>query len=47
SQNFNKETLLEALAALSDLDLGIKTGKMEFYPSMETFLLSLSPKARG
>ena len=46
SRNFNKETLLKALAALSDLDMGIKTGKMEFYPSMETFLLSLSPRAR-
>lgn len=46
SQNFNKEILLGAMTALSDLDLGIKTGKMEFYPAMETFLLSLTPKVR-
>jgi DNA polymerase-3 subunit delta len=42
SRNFNKQLLTGALAALSELDVGVKTGKTEFYPAMETFLLTLS-----
>lgn len=42
SRNFSKPLLTRALAALSEVDVGVKTGKMEFYPAMETFLLTLS-----
>jgi len=42
SRNFSKPLLTGALAALSELDVGVKTGKIEFYPAMETFLLTLS-----
>jgi DNA polymerase-3 subunit delta len=42
SRNFSKPLLIRALTALSELDVGVKTGRMEFYPAMETFLLTLS-----
>lgn len=46
SRNFSKPILTGALAALSELDAGVKTGKMEFYPAMETFLLTLSSRGK-
>jgi DNA polymerase-3 subunit delta len=44
SRNFSKPLLIRAMKALSELDVGVKTGKMEFYPAMETFLLTLSTR---
>ncbi|MDD4238178.1 MAG: DNA polymerase III subunit delta [Desulfotomaculaceae bacterium] len=47
SRNFSKPLLIGALAALSELDVGVKTGKMEFYPAIETFLLTLCARVRS
>lgn len=47
SKNFSKTLLTAALAALAELDVGVKTGKMEFYPAMESFLLTLSSKGKS
>lgn len=47
SRNFSKPLLIRALAGLSELDMGVKTGKMEFYPAMETFLLTLSTRGKS
>ena len=47
SRNFSKPLLTRALSALSELDVGVKTGKMEFYPAMETFLLTLGARGKG
>lgn len=47
SRNFSKPLLTSALAALSDLDVGVKSGKMEFYPAMETFLLTFSARGKS
>jgi DNA polymerase-3 subunit delta len=40
-QNFDQAALVNAVQALSELDLAVKTGRQEFYPAVETFLLSV------
>jgi DNA polymerase-3 subunit delta len=47
SKNFSKSLLTGALAALLELDVGLKTGKTEFYPAMETFLLTISAMGKS
>lgn len=47
SKNFSKPLLTSALKILSQLDVGVKTGKMEFYPAIETFLLTLNSKEKS
>lgn len=42
-KNFDQATLVNAVKALSELDLAVKTGRQEFYPAVETFLLSMKP----
>ena len=40
--NFSQAALIEALQALATLDADLKTGRQEFYPALETFLLKIS-----
>jgi len=39
--NFNRGQLIRALTELLALDAAVKTGRREFYPAMEMFLLSM------
>jgi DNA polymerase-3 subunit delta len=41
SKNFNEQQIIVILNRLLEIDLGTKTGKLEFYPAMETLLLEL------
>lgn len=40
-KNFNLTILIGAIEALSEVDVALKTGRQEFYPAAETFLLKL------
>ena len=40
--NFSQAALIEALQTLATLDADMKTGRQEFYPALETFLLKMS-----
>ena len=40
-KRFNRNFLTGAFESLSDLDLAVKTGRQEFYPAVEKFLLEL------
>jgi len=40
-RNFSRESLLEAFQLLLELDESVKTGRQEFYPALEIFLLKL------
>ncbi len=40
-RNFSRESLLEAFRLLLELDESVKTGRQEFYPALEIFLLKL------
>jgi len=42
SKNFNRQALIKAIESLAELDLAVKTGRREFYPAVEVFLLKLS-----
>lgn len=39
SKNFSKESLIGAFQLLLEVDVAVKTGRQEFYPAMEIFLL--------
>lgn len=41
SKNFGKARLVNAVMSLSELDLAVKTGRQEFYPAVEMFLLRI------
>lgn len=40
-KNFNRARLIVAFESLSELDVAVKTGRQEFYPAVEIFLLKL------
>lgn len=40
-ENFSRESLLGALQLLLEVDEAVKTGRQEFYPALEIFLLKL------
>ncbi|MCL6634643.1 MAG: DNA polymerase III subunit delta [Peptococcaceae bacterium] len=41
SKNYDRRVLIDAVKQLSELDVAVKTGRQEFYPAVETFLLRL------
>lgn len=41
SKNFNEQQTIAILERLLEIDLGTKTGKLDFYPAIETLLLEL------
>ncbi len=41
-RNFSRDSLVCAVESLSELDAAIKTGRWEFYPAIETFLLRMN-----
>lgn len=41
-KNFSRPVLIGAVHSLSELDAAVKTGRQEFYPAVELFLLKLS-----
>ena len=40
-RNFNRARLIGAVESLSELDVAVKTGRQEFYPALEAFLLKM------
>ena len=40
-RKFSRPFLIGAFDSLFELDLAVKTGRQEFYPAVETFLLEL------
>ncbi|OPY57943.1 MAG: DNA polymerase III subunit delta [Pelotomaculum sp. PtaU1.Bin035] len=39
--NFDYDRLVDAIGSLLELDVSVKTGRQEFYPALETYLLKL------
>ncbi|MDD2443226.1 MAG: DNA polymerase III subunit delta [Desulfotomaculaceae bacterium] len=40
-KNFSRDSLICSLISLAELDAAVKTGRREFYPAIETFLLEM------
>ncbi len=40
-KNFSQDYLIVSIQSLSEVDLAVKTGRQEFYPAVENFLLKL------
>jgi DNA polymerase-3 subunit delta len=40
-KNFNRSVLADAIISLSEMDADLKTGRQEFYPAVEAFMLKL------
>jgi DNA polymerase-3 subunit delta len=44
--NFSQPLLIEAITAISRLEMDLKSGRQEFYPALETYLLKLVVRSR-
>lgn len=46
-KNFKSSALVDAIIALSEIDIALKSGRQEFLPALEVFLLKLATNSTG
>ncbi|MEG3071300.1 MAG: hypothetical protein RQM92_11225 [Candidatus Syntrophopropionicum ammoniitolerans] len=46
-KNYSGESLVRIFQSLLEIDVAVKTGRQEFYPAVEHFILKLCADSRG